>query len=338
MSKFCPRCGTELNDTQQYCHGCGSAFYAPEAPAPEPAFQPAKSQPRPTKRTRSVGAVLLCILLYGCCVGFILLMNLRTLTSQTVLQNTMENVVMNVDLTEIPAAEVIANADPDTSMAQWIADSIEKSYVVDVDIDENDVQEFLEDSSILPFIAEKASAYMDGIRTGSEDAAISEEELEDLLWDNRDEIEDLVGIPLTQSDVDKVVNQASSKGMLQAFQPQQLEQNVPAVYNVAQVGLSNGLLIGLVLLMLVLSVLVAACYRWNFGQACGSVGITLTVSSGFFVVVSLVGQLLSNSGNSLVMYVVKSILQSCMGVSLTIFILGVILIVVDQVTKKLQAS
>ena len=50
MAKFCPNCGTQLNDDVKFCAGCGTQINAPAAPpqgtppAPPPPFQPPPQQ------------------------------------------------------------------------------------------------------------------------------------------------------------------------------------------------------------------------------------------------------------------------------------------------------
>ena len=311
-------------------------------PAPEPVPAPKPVQPpkqkktwtRPANSPRTAGAVVLCVLIFLCSFLSIVLLNVQSLTSQDILEQSLEEMVLNLDLTRIQASDVLSNAEPGTSVAELIAQEIEKSYVVEVDVDEDDVQEFLEESSFLPFIAEKISEYADDIRNDRRGTGITERELENLLWENEDEIEDLVGMPLTQTDVDNVVAKADTQGLMKSLRAKTLKNDIPVAYSALQIALSEITVIVLVVLMILMALLVAKIYKWNIFQACGSVGTVLTVSGGIFVALTLIALVMNLVWSSIISYALQTVLVKGLMASGITCAIGVVLLVVDLVSKK----
>ena len=300
-------------------------------PAPAPATKSKPAAPRRRKRRKSILAKLFCTLIFSCAVTLIIMSILQGLTTSNVMVDSVEKMVQEVDLTKIPASQVIPNAQSDTSMAGWIADVIEDSYTTEVSVDEADVQAFLEDSTILPFIAQKVGGYFDDFRNDTSESVISKEELEDILWENQDQIEDLVGTQLTQQDVEKVVEQVSANGALESITPQTIKQEIPAVYTVAQFSLSEDLLKGLTLAILVLTALVLLCYRFNLLQTLGSVGLALALAGGIFVALIYGVQALNKEYDHLLLYMANSVLQSSTKLPMYLLIGGAAFFVFDKI-------
>jgi hypothetical protein len=349
--RFCSYCGAQLNEDARFCHICGGTIAAP-APQPEPVPQPApvaqpvpapqpKKQPKPKKvRTapvrhrRTAGIAILCGLMVFCSFLTVTLLNLRSLTSESMLEQSMKEMILNLDLTAVPAEELIPSAESGDSLAEYIAQEIEKSYVVEVQVDEDDVQEFLEETTFLPYFAEKLSEFAGDIQNDRRGTGISQRELERLLWENEDEIEDLTGIPLTDQDVANVVDKAGAQGTIGSLRAKTLKENAPAAYSAAQVVLSDVTLIVLVVLMIGMTVLIAKGYHWNIFQACGSVGTALAYGGGLFLMLILVSLALSLMYADVITYALRVVMLQGLRVASVTFGLGVVLAIVDKLSKR----
>ncbi|MBO4929286.1 MAG: zinc ribbon domain-containing protein [Clostridia bacterium] len=362
--QFCSHCGTRLNEDARFCHICGRAVCSPaipaqppeapvqpisppipqpapapqSAPAPQPTPKPKCVWSRPADRPRTAGAAILCVLIFLCACLSIGLANLNNLTSESLLEQTVENLVMDLDLTTLPARDVIPSAEPGQCMACYIAREIEKNYTVPISVGEEDVQEFLEDSNILPFLAEKLSEYTDDIRNDRRGTGITQRELKELLWDNSRYIEKLTGMPLTQKDVDNVLAKADTDGLMRALQAKTLKKDSPVAYAAARVALSDATAVILAVLMLAMAVLVARSYKWNIFQACGSVGKALAISGGISLGLTFVALLLSLIWNSIISYALRVVFTGGLWAGSVTFILGVVLVVVNKLSKRFMKT
>lgn len=342
-TRFCPNCGTQLNADARFCHGCGAAITEPD-PMPEPPLIP-DPMPEPVsyvppvpvkpKRLRCTpGIAILCILISICTLLTISLLTVRAITSRDTLQNSMEYMLVEVDLTMVPASDMINNAEPGQSMAEYIAQEIENSYVVPIQVDAEDVQAFLEDSDFVPFFAQEISQYVDDIRNDRRGDGITEKKLSNLLWDNKTEIEKLTGIPLTQTDVDNVVAKMDQKGLMRDLRAKTLKSASPEGYAAAQVALSDVTIIVAVAVIVALAVFVAMGYGWNILRACGSVGMALLVGGGIFLILGLSGLGMTLVWNSLISYVVSAVLSGGITCAVVTVILGAILVAADRIARK----
>lgn len=327
---FCPNCGTPHDADVRYCPNCGCIVAVPEpAPAPVPA-----KPPKVKKVRRSAGISVLCVLMSLCILLTVALLTLRTATRQDTLETAVEEMVGDLDLTQIPASELMSNAESGQSMAGYIAHEIERSYVVEINVDEDAVQTFLEDSDFMPFIAEKLGEYVDDVRNDRRGSGLSEQELTDLMWDNRTQIEELVGIPLTQTDIDNVIQRMDQQGLMRELRAGTLKSTLPGGYAAVQVALSDITILVMAALMVILALLIAKGYSWNICRCCGSVGMTMLVSGGVFLVLGLSGLALRLVENSLISYLIGTVLKGGLTCSVVIFVLGAILVAVDQATRR----
>lgn len=303
----------------------------PVTPAAPP-VKPKKAKTGPVRRT--AGISVLCVLICLCSLLTVTLLTVQNFASHEGLQTSLENVLMNVDLTDVPASDFVADADSDESMAAYIAREIEKSYVIEVDVDEDDVQDFLEDSTFIPFIAREISGLADDVRSDSRGAGITEKEISKLMWDNQRQIEKLVGVKLTQKDVDNVVQKLDQEGVLKDLRARSIKSDAPGAYFGLQVLLSEVTVIVLLVLILGMAVLITKGYGWNVCRSCGSVGVALMVGGGIFLLLSGAAFVLTLVWNSIISYLIQMILNGSLISSAAFFVLGIGLVVVDRITRK----
>lgn len=295
-------------------------------------MKPKKVKKVAARRTPAV--TILCVLLCLISVLTITLLAVRNITSEEQLKASVERVLEEVDLTEMPASDLIADADSDESVAAYIAREIKRNYVVDVDIEEEDVQKFLEDSTVVDFLAEKLSSTADNIRYDSLRATITKDDVEDLMWDNKKQIEKLVGVELKQADVDSVLDNLEREGVFENLETVNIKEFEPAAYAGVQVLLSNVTLIVMFALILLLCVLIVLCYKWNVCRSCGSVGVTLMVSGGIFLLLCGASYVLTMAWSSMISYLIRMAVNSSLISAVIFFVVGAIMVAVDRITRK----
>ena len=283
---------------------------------------------------RTAGISVLCVLICICSLLAITLLTVRNATSEEHLQTSLEAMLTEADLTQMPAADLVSDAYEDESMAEYIAREIKKNYVVEVDVEAEDVQKFLENSTIIPFLAEKLSGLADDVRNDSRGAGITKKDISDLMWDNQKQIEKLVGVQMSQKDVDSVINSLNKEGLLEDLSAKAMKSEDPAVYAGAQVLLSDWTIIGLFVLIFGMAVLIAMGYRWNICRTCGSLGVTLMVSGGIFLLLCGASYILAMAWNSMISYLIRMVVSGSLLSSVLFFVLGAILVAVDRITRK----
>jgi hypothetical protein len=160
-----------------------------------------------------------------------------------------------------------------------------------------------------------------------------------LLWQNKKEIEDLVGIPLTQTDVDAVLARADADGLLEMFRAKTLKSDMPVAYNAIHYGFSTGALIVLLVISLAMIVLLAKVNRWNILSTCGDIGVVLAVIGGILLLVTIFTTLLSGLFYSLVGTIIGTLIGSIVIDGLvttgTICVLSIVLILANILGNKL---
>lgn len=283
---------------------------------------------------RTAGISVLCVLICLCSLLIITLLTARNVTSEDHLQTAMEDMLTDVDLTQVPAADLVPDADGDESLAAYIVREIKKNYVVEVDVEEEDVQKFLEDSSVIPFLAEKISGLADDVRNNSRSAGITKRDISKLMWDNQEHIEKLVGVKMTQKDVDSVIANLDQEGLLEDLSAKAIKDEEPGAYTGVQVLLSDLTIIGLFVLILGMAALIAMGYRWNVCRTCGSLGATLMVSGGIFLLLCGASYILAMVWNSMISYLIRMVVSGSLLSAVLFFALGAILVAVDRITRK----
>jgi hypothetical protein len=306
-------------------------------PAPAPAPSPAKEKKVKVKAAPqrcTAGSAILCVLICLCSLLTISLLMVRSLTTRDFLQASVENALADVDLTQISAEELVPDAEDDESLAAYIARQIEKEYVIDVDVDEDDVQKFLEDSTIISFVAEKFSGMADDIRTDRRGSGITEDDISELMRDNKKQIEKLVGVEMTQHDIDNVLKVINEEGVLEELSAKSIRRSEPAAYFGLQVLLSDVTIIVLIVLILGMAVLIVKSYHWNVCRSCGSIGVALIVGGGIFLLLCGAAFILPLAWNSMISYMIRMVVSGSLISSAVFFGLGVVMVVVDRVTRK----
>ena len=291
-----------------------------------------KAKAAPVRRTAGISILCVLISLLACLT--IGLQMVRSLTSAEHIQASVENALMDVDLTQVPAADLMADADGDESIAAYIAREIEKNYVIDVEVDEADVQKFLEDSTIIPFIAKEISALADDVRSDGRKAGITERDISRLMWENQEQIEQLVGTELKQKDVDNVISFMEKEGVMEELNVKTIKADEPEVFAGLQVLLSDVTIIVLLVLILGLAVLIVMGYRWNVCRGCGSVGMALMVSGGIFLLLCGAAYVLAAAWSSMISYLIRMVLSGSLLSAVVFFVLGAIGVAVDRITRK----
>ena len=122
---------------------------------------------------------------------------------------------MDVDNVEIPA-DVLTSGDTE-ALVEWLASMIEEAAGTEVELDEQQLQEFVEQSTLTDYMAEKAAGYAEDFINGTQNTQITPEELLQLMEENEELIASTFQVELTpqvKADLEVVLEQTIEENNL----------------------------------------------------------------------------------------------------------------------------
>ena len=300
-----------------------------------------KKDPYPRRGVgRTILAVLLCVLIFLWSLGALAIYDVRHFTEGKQFQTNLNGVLENLDLTITPASTVVAGSvDPEQSLAEWAAEKVAEAYDGTVEITEEEMVHFLEESTVLPFFTEKLTAAVNDIHKGTASSDITRKELEDLMWENTELIEQTTGQPLTETEVAKLADQVEYLGATKFLSAENMRKTASPVYYGMKILLSYwviGFFGGMALLFVLL---LAQNNKWKMLRTCGDVGITWTVLSCIMILTALFTKLLPDVWNGIFQIEAIGSLSSAVlysGLIPALILLGVsVLLILIKVIGKL---
>lgn len=308
----------------------------PPEPAPVPSTQPAPKSGILARRGvgRTVLAVLLCIVIFIWSFVTLTVLNVRLSTSGELGVKTLETAVRELDLQQIPVSRVFVDLQhSDDSLADWGADKINAYYHGRVDVDGDDLQELLEESTLAEFLAENVEACLADVYNGTDRASVTARDVENLLEDNAALIGDVLGEELSDADIAEAVSAAERSGALELLNAETLQEEGGMLYRSVQITLSWWVIAGLIVVLLLMILLLSTVER-SVLRTLGDTGITLMVMSAIWGIGGLFVLLLPELWNSLLRpiapigTVAGALLESSLIPSAAAFGTGVVLVLI----------
>ena len=310
--QFCTRCGAPTG-TDGLCPHCDTPVMSADAPtevlSEEPTEEPGAtvllnddpttiplqdyvgyasdvSEPtadapanRPTKKASPVTVILTVLL--SVCLFITTTVAVSVLTVRhTISEGGMANLAEQVDIAEILKTTGAANGETFDEFYQ----RLERDY--GVCLDDQELGKLLEDSTVPEYVADKISEFADDFFAGEAELIIDKDEMVDLLWDNRELIEDEIPAEFTaetgidrlyREDCETIADWMFNGDDFVLLSTDDLRQEVPALYQGVTIGLSY-LVMGF-FLVLSLLLLFLMC-RNSLSQAAIGGGIVLILLGG----------------------------------------------------------
>lgn len=290
---------------------------------------------------RTILAVLLCILIFVWSFVTLTVLNVRLTTTGEQGSSTMTAVLEGVDLTQVPASLVVSDLEnPDITLTDWIVGKITENYQGRVDADPEDLQEFLKESSVLPFLGQQLSEYINDIYNGTTDASITAAELEALLTADAAVIDDIFDEELSAEDITAISQAAVDSGALDLFNSEALRENNSQMFRIGQIALSWWVIGGMGVILLLLVLLLGAAER-SVLRTLGDTGITLMVVSGIWGIGGLFVMLLPGVWESMlhairpIGSVTGALLEASLIPTAAAFGTGVVLVLIKVIGKAI---
>lgn len=236
----CYVCGNFIDDSQPYCPICGAVLQPQEPiyyegmpplevqpPMPEPAFapQPARRKPHIALRIgMQLLSFLLSTLLGIALIATVLLADMHTLTSSGGIKQIIHAIllpnqaptpvrpmvaaggtVIDPGQIELPegAEDAILSGDGN-ALVDILYDTMQEMLGEENPITKDQLQTFVENSTVTDYIADKAAGYAEDILNGTENTQITAEELVQLVEENKPLIEETFEIEITDDQMEEI--------------------------------------------------------------------------------------------------------------------------------------
>lgn len=376
--RFCTNCGAPLQPQNKFCKVCGTPVPVTKEPD-SPVLRPPtlEDMGQTTERTvavtethqnrqtnheqvpvtpetpavkvkpayrRGVGTIILafmvCILVFVWSFGTIALTDTQISLSNDKIDNTLGSVLNTSQLMSVPAYYFFPDvSDPSQTLMEWSVEEIKTNSKSPITITTEMVEEFLDESTLLPFVIDKLGAYVADIRDNTGKSGVSADEIEDLVAKNEKLLHELSGDRYIIDNAN-IAEMLEEEEWLEYLDAKTLKDASPTAYNLINLGLSYWAIGALCLLGFLLLLVLFLCNRWNFWHTCGDFGTVLIIQSSILLIATGIALWLPQiwvliCGNiGLVASVTTAILQNCFMFHAILLGTGVLLGIMKLIWKK----
>lgn len=188
-----------------------------------------KKRKKPVKEASKglkVGSVFLSLLAFLMTVLFIISLFAKTTFSQKALETS----IQKIDYTKIALGDIMADRDVDIDVAEGDT-TIDVVYEAlteqgKVNVTRGDVEEIFEETSFTDYISEKLSEYTRYAVTGAEIDEITPREIIRQVEANKDTIEEITDLRITDEDLDELENYLENDGILESISPAKIDETM----------------------------------------------------------------------------------------------------------------
>ena len=181
-----------------------------------------KDIPVGLKILRGIGAFLLCLALFFTSISAMLVAEVRIATDKNNLQKIITRSLFSVSTLRRPAADAVRGdaprlgltrvprlspsrlaettgaEDPSSFVVEWLYNAAQEQFGGELDISLETVKDFVDNSTLKDFLAEKSASIISDFVTGENTTTITAEEIKTQLEQNAQLIEDCFGFEMTE--------------------------------------------------------------------------------------------------------------------------------------------
>ena len=121
-----------------------------------------------------------------------------------------------------PAAEMSAGGNMSGMLVDWAYDMIKDQFGDELPITKEQVQTFVEESTVKDFVADKVAGLVEDFYAGESETTITVEEITQLIDENKEIIQEQFGVTITQEAVDAVEQMLEESEILAPIEEQGL--------------------------------------------------------------------------------------------------------------------
>lgn len=308
--------------------------------------------------------VLLCIVLFAAALCSVVILDIRLTTSEAnirrVVRAALSAPAERRDQRFLPAVRLPAgkhmmlpgsdvSAESESELVEWISRILEENYGGQVNVDAEQIRAFLEQSTVQEYLCDKVAGYTADLINGTEEASITDEELQTLIEENTELIEEELGVPITgevfeyvtefvaEQDVDTLIREQVIENVRSAALTEDV--TVADVLDTVRTATSAGVLAAVLALCLVLCVGIFFTTARRIPATLRSIGIPILVLGILLALPTagvqlLIGSFLSGMAGELA----GAAVSATAAVHYTVLGLGIVLLVaaaiVNNVSKK----
>lgn len=355
QNNFCRRCGKELSEKVKFCNKCGLPIskQIPEENSTSQKCSYEKIQKNTIKLNASSKlniektykrstpmialAIVLSFFIFIISLSLLSVLNIRIATSKSQGKANFEAILKSWDLTEIPISLISQDSIySDMYIADFIYEKMSE-YGSYSKLTPKKIQKYWEESNITEWLAEKTSSFFYDIYTGSATFRIRASDIKSLMMNDLNLINDIFGDKLTKDDVTAIAEDMVEVLELDQFTIKEFKEKFPDIYYVLQITTSYWV-IAVLAVMLLIFILLLLKTNGNLMRTICDIGITFIIASAIWLVGGLMA-LPPNLWNYIlhkfvpIGSVIGEFLVSALPVSVTIFLIGLVFIIVYIIKK-----
>ena len=341
--KFCMKCGGAL-DENGLCPACDTvvaledtavtnAVAVDAAVAVAEDVAPAeKKAPKKVTALSVIATVLLSICLFVTMLASTGILTIRN----TISKNGIANLTESLDVTQLLKSTGTA----DNDAFGKLYDRLERDH--GIELDDEKLGELIDESTVPDYVSNKVGEFSGDFFSGDAELVITKDEMVDLVWENRDLLEneidkDFDDHKINKADCRQIADWLFNDDELVIISTDQLQDTAPVLYQTANIALS-WVAFGFFLLLSALVGFVMC--RNSLSQAAigGGVVFILLGTVGAFaaaVVAWIPGLWSSIAGNNLILSVVGSVLKVNAWIFAALLVLGILMLVARSVVKHI---
>ena len=354
---FCAQCGALMDESAVFCGNCGvpvqeTCQKPPVAEMPQPVLvaerpswgvNPAPEKPakKPMKIHRNFGIALLSFLLtlalFVSLLSGLLIVGLRSSVSEQGCKAIVKDIITDDELLDMPVSELTGEGGSAT-VSEWIVESIERETEGNLDIDDDALEEYLEESGLIDLLCEKIGGSVSKTFTGTGDTTLKTKELRQALRKDRRLIEKHFGVDLPDESIDAVVEEIEKSGAIEELEVNLIGSVEKEITDVTQKVFGEGTITFAFLISAALILLICLLNRFNMVFIGRDVGSTFAWVGAFLCIPSAVFEALkSTMEKEPFMKIITALVEGVLGRILTLgFIcigVGIVLAVIGTVLK-----
>lgn len=213
----CPVCGTMTQREESLCYN-GMPPLEVEVRPQNPQIQSPKRRPKPHIALRigmQLISFVLCLIFSVSLVATVVIADIHMLTSANGIKQMITSALLParapyVATHAVGGANIRLNdsnilTDNDKNpLIDMLYDTMQEVMGKDTPIDREELVDFIENSTVSDFIAEKTAGYAEDILSGTNNTQITADELVGLVEENQRALEDAFGVKFTKDQMDQI--------------------------------------------------------------------------------------------------------------------------------------
>lgn len=338
-----------------------------------------KPWPAPVKVLMGFIAFILCVVMFVVSFAGVAILNLRAIVSENGITQIISQLIAGTPSTSSTRPVLAGGADGfviqgnssaemSGMLVDWAYEMIQSEFGEELEITKEQVQTFVENSTVKDFVAEKTTGLVEDFYAGTYETTITPEEITGLIQENAPLLEEQFGLVITEEEISFVEEALEESGVLDPIQENGLmgfiEEQTKSTYTDEETGEvievdgmqevkeimeivrtvtsveAVAILGGVFLLLMALVFLVT---RFSFPATLADTGVVLTLVGLIFSAPANLCQnqpevLLNLFDGEAIAGVISSIILSAAWVNYTVLGVGAAMIVAAVVIKILQSK